>query len=118
VTFAPESSLTLLAGDAPDRYYRVAGRDLSKDERKLASTGELPAGTAIELVDEWDKFFVRVSATPGAVMWRHPVETASQSEGGFERTYQASVIVPVWRDVAVGEGQPFECKVTLEMLAI
>jgi alpha-amylase len=118
LTFASESSLTLLAGDAPDRYYRVAGRELSKDERKLASTGELPAGTVLELVDEWDKFFVRVSATPGAVMWRHPLETASQSEGGFERTYQASVVVPVWRDIAVGDGQPFECKVTIEMVSI
>ncbi|HXU69544.1 MAG TPA: alpha-amylase/4-alpha-glucanotransferase domain-containing protein [Polyangia bacterium] len=118
LTFASESSLTLLAGDAPDRYYRVAGRELSKDERKLASAGELPAGTTLELVDEWDKFFVRVSATPGALLWRHPLETASQSEGGFERTYQASVIVPVWRDVSVGDGVPFECKVTIEMIAI
>ena len=51
-------------------------------------------------------------------MWRHPLETASQSEGGFERTYQASVIVPVWRDVSVGDGQPFECKVTIEMVSL
>jgi 4-alpha-glucanotransferase len=114
VTFASESSLTLLAGDAPDRYYRVAGRELGKDERKLASTGELPPGTAIEMVDEWDKFYVRVTATPGATMWRYPLETASQSEGGFERTYQASVIVPVWRDVTL----PFECKVTIEMVSM
>jgi hypothetical protein len=118
VTFACESSLTLLAGDAPDRYYRVAGRELGKEERKLASMGELPAGSAIEMVNEWDKFFVRITATPNAILWRHPLETASQSEGGFERTYQGSVIVPVWRDVAVGEGQPFECKVTIEMVSI
>ena len=115
LSFASESSLTLLAGDAPDRYYRVPGRELPKDERKLASTGELPAGTALELVDEWDKFFVRVTATPGATLWRYPLETASQSEGGFERTYQASVIVPVWRDILVGDGRTFECKVTIEM---
>lgn len=114
LTFASESSLTLLAGDAPDRYYRVPGRELSRDERKLAATGELPSGTTLELVDEWDKFLVRVTA-PGATLWRYPLETASQSEGGFERTYQASVIVPVWRDVAVGDGQPFECRVTIEM---
>ncbi|MGZ3428844.1 MAG: alpha-amylase/4-alpha-glucanotransferase domain-containing protein, partial [Polyangia bacterium] len=118
LTFACESSLTLLAGDAPDRYYRTAGRELSRDERKLSSMGELPAGSAIEMVNEWDKFFVRVSATPNAIVWRHALETASQSEGGFERTYQGSVIVPVWRDVAVGEGQPFECKVTIEMVSI
>jgi alpha-amylase len=118
LTFASESSLTLLAGDAPDRYYRVPGRELAPGERKLAAAGELPAGSPIELVDEWDKFYVRVTATPGATLWRYPLETASQSEGGFERTYQASVIVPVWRDVAVGEGQPFECRVTIEMLPL
>ncbi|MCA1665334.1 MAG: DUF1926 domain-containing protein, partial [Myxococcales bacterium] len=49
---------------------------------------------------------------------RHPLETASQSEGGFERTYQASVLLPVWRDVVVGDGQPFECKVTIEMVSL
>lgn len=115
LSFASESSLTLLAGDAPDRYYRVPGRELGPDERKLASTGELPAGSALELVDEWDKFLVRVTATPGATLWRYPLETASQSEGGFERTYQGSVIVPVWREVTVGDGRPFECAVTIEM---
>jgi hypothetical protein len=118
LTFASESSLTLLAGDAPDRYYRVAGRDFSKDERKLASTGELPAGTALEMVNEWDKFLVRLSASPNAILWRHPLETASQSEAGFERTYQASVLLPVWRDVLVGDGQPFECRVAIEMLPL
>ena len=59
-----------------------------------------------------------VSSTPNAILWRHPLETASQSEGGFERTYQGSVIVPVWRDITVGDGQPFECKVTIEMVSI
>ena len=61
---------------------------------------------------------MRVSASPNATLWRHPLETASQSEGGFERTYQGSVIVPVWRDVLLGDGQPFECKVTIEMLGL
>jgi hypothetical protein len=118
LTFAVESSLTLLAGDAPDRYYRIPGRELSHDERKLAAVGEAPAGAPLELVDEWDKFLVRVTATPATVLWRFPLETASQSEGGFERTYQASVLVPVWRDLLVGDGQPFECKVTIEMASL
>jgi hypothetical protein len=26
--------------------------------------------------------------------------------------------VPVWRDVTVGDGQPFECRVVIEMLPI
>jgi 4-alpha-glucanotransferase len=115
LTFAVESALTLLAGDAPDRYYRIAGKELAPAERKLAATGEQAAGAPLELVNEWDKFFVRVTATPATTTWRFPLETASQSEGGFERTYQASIVVPLWREVLVGDGQPFECKVTIEM---
>src|SRR5581483_2355827 len=98
--FAPEVCLTLLAGDAPDRYYRVAGKELQ--DRRLASRGE--SDGPLELVNDWDKFLVRVSAEPATTLWRHPLETASQSEGGFERTYQGSVILPAWRNVTL----PFE----------
>jgi hypothetical protein len=30
-------------------------------------------------------------------IWRFPIETISQSEGGFERVYQSSVVVPNWQ---------------------
>jgi 4-alpha-glucanotransferase len=108
-TFGSEVNLTLLAGDAQDRYYRVQGRELP--DRRLASRGEVEAGHAIELVNEWDKFSVRVSATPATSTWRYPLETASQSEGGFERTYQASVILPLWRKITL----PFEARVVIEI---
>jgi 4-alpha-glucanotransferase len=108
--FAPELALTLLAGDASDRYYRVAGHDVG--DRRLASRGETQAGAPIELVNDWDRFFVRVSASPAAPIWRHPLETASQSEGGFERTYQGSILAPVFA-ATVGEGREFEADVTI-----
>jgi alpha-amylase len=118
VTFACSSALTLLAGDAPDRYFRIPGRELGRDERKLASVGESPGTAPIELVNEWDKFLARVAAPTATALWRFPVETASQSEGGFERTYQASVIVPVWREVTLADGKPFEAKLTIEMVPL
>ncbi len=92
--FGCESALTLLAGDAPDRYYRIAGQDLGAAERKLVAVGESAATAPVELVNEWDRFVTRVAAPTANVIWRFPLETASQSEGGFERTYQASLIVP------------------------
>lgn len=110
VCFAPELSLTLLAGDAPDRYYRVPGQALS--DRRLVSRGEVEAGSPLELVNEWDRFFVRVSAAPATAIWRYPIETASQSEGGFERTYQGSVLTPVWRTVPL----PLQAQVTVEIV--
>jgi alpha-amylase len=111
--FAPEVNLTLLAGDAPDRYYRAA-KDLG--DRRLASRGESEG--PLELVNEWDKFFARVSATPATNLWRHPLETASQSEGGFERTYQGSVILPIWRQVTLGDGKWFDATVSIELVQI
>jgi alpha-amylase len=112
LVFAPEVDLTLLAGDAPDRYYRVPGHELPPEARKLASRGETPAGAPLELVDEWDQFYVRVTASPDAALLRYPLETASQSEGGFERTYQASVILPRFR-VTLAEGKDFEASVSI-----
>jgi alpha-amylase len=113
VFFAPEVNLTLLAGDAPDRYYR-APRELQ--DRRLASRGE--SDGPLELVNEWDKFLARVSAQPATTLWRHPLETASQSEGGFERTYQGSVILPIWRQVTLGDGKWFEATVQIELVQL
>jgi len=31
-----------------------------------------------------------------ALLWRMPVETVSLSEGGLERTYQQSLLLPRW----------------------
>jgi len=114
-TFAPELNLTLLAGDAPDRYYRVPGQWLPSDASKLTSRGTVEAGAPLELVNEWDRFRVHISATPATALWRHPLETASQSEGGFERTYQGSVILPVWRRIELSAARAFEARVTVEI---
>ena len=39
---------------------------------------------------------LRFSFDRKAELWRFPIETVSQSEGGFERAYQSSVIFPHW----------------------
>ena len=93
VFFAPELNLTLLAGDAPDRYYR-APAELA--DRRLASRGE--SDGPLELVNEWDKFLgarerSRRRQNCGATRSR----PRRSPEGGFERTYQGSVILPVWQ---------------------
>jgi hypothetical protein len=113
VLFAPELNLTLLAGDAQDRYYRVPGRTLDDEAKKLRSRGVLEGQTTIEMVNEWDRFMIRVSAPGAQKLLRHPLETASQSEGGFERTYQGSVILPVW-PLVLGDGHTAEFRVRIE----
>ena len=61
---------------------------------------------------------MKVAAHPASPLWRFPLETASQSEGGFERTYQGSVLVPIFRRVPLGPDRPFEAELTVEIDAL
>ena len=92
--FGVEFGVSLLAGDAPDRYYHTPDADFG--DRTLRSTGAAPDVSSIALTDEWSGIDVRFSFDRKAKLWRFPIETVSQSEGGFERAYQSSVIFPHW----------------------
>lgn len=92
--FAPEFNFALLAGNASDRYYYF-DQKLSNN-RHLASTGSVEHVKNMGLKDEWLKIDIQLSFTKNTTIWRFPVETISQSEGGFERVYQSSVVVPNW----------------------
>src|SRR5439155_12393314 len=98
---APELSLTLLNGHSQERTYRLPDRDLPPDERVLASRSSFGETAALSLVNDANKFrvdiaFVGDGGGPRPTVWRFPLETVSNSEGGFERTYQGSVIVPLF----------------------
>ncbi|GAH95368.1 unnamed protein product, partial [marine sediment metagenome] len=75
-SFATELNLTLLAGDADDRYYVVPGRKLK--DRKPASIGEEPDVSSLQMVDEWANIKITVQSAEPCCMWRYPVETVSQ----------------------------------------
>ena len=94
-SFGSEFNFSLLAGNAHDRYYDIPGHTL--DKRNLASLGEINNVQQVSLVDEWLKLTVSLVFTQPAILWRAPVETVSQSEGGFERVYQSSMVMPIWR---------------------
>jgi alpha-amylase len=51
----------------------------------------------IHLIDEWFGIDIGLFMEQSSVIWRFPIETVSQSEGGFERVYQSSVLLPNWR---------------------
>lgn len=94
-SFGPEFNFSFLAGNAHDRYYHIPGHVLEK--RHLASMGETNDVSMVSIVDEWLKITLSIAFSRPAVLWRAPVETVSQSEGGFERVYQSSMVMPLWR---------------------
>jgi alpha-amylase len=86
-----ELVLNLLAPDAHDRYF------LAKDVRRpLEFRGEI-GSAKLTVVDEWQRVQITLETRPQACWWIVPIETISQSELGFERVYQGSAILAVWK---------------------
>ncbi len=92
--FAVELNLTLLAGDNEDRYYEVPGVTL--EQNRMNSMGAVDSVSLARLVDRWMNVALVVRCEPAATLWRFPIETVSQSEGGFEKTYQGSSVSLIW----------------------
>ena len=86
-----ELVFNLLAPDAPDRYFQAQGV-----RRPLEFKGEIAAEQLL-IVDEWQRVKIVLAADPPPRWWIVPIETISQSETGYERVYQGSAILAVWR---------------------
>jgi len=86
-----ELVFNLLAPDAPDRYFLARGV-----RRPLEFKGEIDAPQLV-LVDEWQRVRITLTGDPTPRWWIVPIETISQSETGYERVYQGSAILAVWR---------------------
>jgi alpha-amylase len=91
--FAVELNLAAMAGHAHDRYYSDAsGAKLGMLDRRR----DLPTAEAVKLTDEWLDLSVNLAWSQPAGLWCFPIETVSQSEGGFEGVYQSSAVIPHW----------------------
>ncbi len=98
VWFGVELNLTLLAGDAADRYYVL---DKAGKKARMNSEGATTGVSTLKLVDEYAKMAVELTVGTPCDLWRFPIETVSQSESGYERTYQGSCLLLHWRQ-AIG----------------
>ena len=76
--------------------------------------GEEPGVTEAGMTDGWLKLRILFQTSQPAKFWRYPVETISQSEGGFERVYQGSCLLFGW-DVSLKANGRFEMKVTTRL---
>lgn len=89
-----EFNFTMLAGDAKDRYYYSP--DHTIEPVNLRSEGELKDVKTFGMRDDWFQFQLELSFSSSTTLWRYPIESISQSEGGFERTYQGSCLLALW----------------------
>ncbi|APF17982.1 glycoside hydrolase family 57 [Caldithrix abyssi DSM 13497] len=102
--FAVEFNYGLQAGQADDRYYYNEQGKL--EHFYLNSSGVLSGARMIGLKDEYLRIDIRLTSEQAQEIWRTPVETISLSEGGFERVYQSSAVLMVYK---VDLQKQFEC---------
>jgi len=100
--FAVEWNFAGLPTGLEDRFfYRGQGERLGQLGTRLNLNDALELG----LVDEWLGIDLRWTTNRPGGIWTFPVESVSQSEGGFELVHQSVVVMPHWIVVPDAEGR-------------
>ena len=92
--FAVEFNFAGLPAGVDDRFFYQG--DLDNRLGQLGSRLDLHNVQNLGLVDEWLGINLLWSADRPSGVWTFPVETVSQSEGGFELIHQSVVVQPHW----------------------
>ena len=107
LAFAVEINIAAMAGHAHDRsYVDPTGLRLGMLDARL----DLEPAEGLTLVDEWLDVAVGFRWSQPAALWCFPIETVSQSEGGFEGVYQSSAVVPRWT-IRADESRRWEVRI-------
>jgi alpha-amylase len=105
--FAVEINVAGIAGHAEDRYFSsTAGERLGLLDERL----DLTAIDGLNITDEWLDLAIELRWSVPAGLWSFPIETVSQSEGGYEGVYQSSSIQPHWI-VTADESRRWEMRI-------
>jgi len=100
--FAVELNFAGMPAGADDRYF------YDGQQKRLGQLGtrlDLGDVTGLGLVDEWLGLDVSLKMSRPTHLWTFPVETVSQSEGGFEAVHQSVVVMPHWYVTPDAEGR-------------
>lgn len=101
--FAVEFNLSGLPSGADDRYFYRG--DHRQRFGQLGSKLDLLQVDDLGLVDEWLGIDIHWTANRPTDVWTFPIESVSQSEGGFELVHQSVVLQPHWMVHADSEGR-------------
>ncbi len=107
LAFSSEWNVALLTGLPEYATVSADGVALPSAERaqRLESVGSLSIDDRLRGVR------VTLRFSPSAEVFVRPLETASQSEGGFERVYQGLSVFPLWR---LAHEQELACSVRFD----
>lgn len=100
--FAVEFNLAGLPSGADDRFFHDgAGSRMGQLGHEL----DLKDASELHLVDEWQGIDVGLAFSRPSNVWAFPIQTVSQSEGGFELVHQSVSVQPHWLVQGDAEGK-------------
>ena len=91
--FAVEFNFAGMPSGMDDRYFHDGRKNRLG---QLGARLDLTDVNGLSLVDEWLGIDVGLSVSRPTHFWAFPVETVSQSEGGFELVHQSVAVQPHW----------------------
>ena len=100
--FAVEFNFAGMAAGADDRYFYHEGKARAG---QLQTWQDLPDADRLGLVDEWLGLDASIVLSRPAGIWAFPIQSVSQSEGGFELVHQSTAVVPRWRPEPDAQGR-------------
>lgn len=86
-----ESVINFLAPIEADRFFETP-----TGHQNLRFSGSIP-NAFLRIEDGWQRVRMALHAPASEEFWVAPIDTVSESEGGFERVYQGSQILALWR---------------------
>jgi len=101
ILFGTEFNFAGLPGHCADRYFYDARGKLGDLSSRLSTK----ATTFLGLADEWQKLRVELEVSRITDFWTLPVETVSNSEGGYELVHQSVCVIPHWYIRAENDGE-------------
>jgi alpha-amylase len=102
---AVEWNVNLLGGGHnPAAFYETAAGERTRHD----ASGDLASASGIAFGNDFEGVRIEAQIEPAANLTWYPVETVSNSEGGFERSYQGSSLLFRWPvSLAPGEYRTF-----------
>ena len=91
--FGVELNFAGMPSNADDRYFHRGG---DESLGHLGSRMELADIDDLALVDQWLGLDVQLKVNRPTHFWTFPIETVSNSEGGYEAVHQSVVVQPHW----------------------
>jgi alpha-amylase len=94
--FGVEFNFAGLPAGADDRYFHTGGSRDGARLGRLETQLSLIDAEELSLADEWLGIDVGLFFSQPTNIWTYPIETVSQSEGGFELVHQSVCVTPHW----------------------